>query len=277
MKRIIIQLTVFLCLIMWGSCMSKKVIQSAPTPRCKYGKPYQISNQWYQPMTFVDYFEQKGIASWYGKKFHGRKTSNGETYDMYGVSAAHKTLPLGTYVKVYNLDNKKYLTVRINDRGPFIKGRIIDLSYGAARRLGIVTKGTANVFIRTVEKKSKTAYLKKRKKVKKNKKAARQKKIAKQLKQEKEIKAEMKLEELGRGNCFQIQVGAFGNRNNAVSLCNRLKPLYNDSHIMLSKKGDTKLYRVLVGNCMPQHKARYVERQLGHHGFQDAFIIAKVK
>jgi rare lipoprotein A len=252
--------------------MPKKVIQSSPTPRCQYGKPYQISNKWYHPMTFVEYFEQRGIASWYGKKFHGRKTSNGETYDMYGISAAHKTLPLGTYVKVYNLDNKKCLTVRINDRGPFIQGRIIDLSYGAARRLGIVNNGTANVFIKTVNNT-----------VKKNNKAltyqkVKKAKITKHSQHLKTIKPVIKSgKKLAIGNCFQIQVGAFGNRQNAVSLCNRLKPLYNDSHIMLSKKGDKKMYRVLIGNCMPQHKAIYVERQLGHHGFQDAFIVAKIK
>jgi len=281
-----IQLSVLLCLIMWGSCMSKKVIQSNPPLLCKYGKPYKISNQWYQPMTYVAYFEQKGIASWYGKKFHGRKTSNGETYNMYAISAAHKTLPLGTYVKVYNLDNKKCLTVRINDRGPFIEGRIIDLSYAAARRLGIVRKGTANVFIRTIDKPKKIIHVKKSKKVR-NVKKIKQRKSVKKAEQVKNIKPikiikpaikpRKTAQEFANGNCFQIQVGAFGNRQNAVSLCNRLKPLYNDSHIMLSKNGEKTLYRVLIGNCMPQHKARYVERQLGHHGFQDAFVVAKAR
>jgi len=280
MKKMMIQLAIFLCLLSWGSCLSKKVIQSSPPPlKCQYGKPYKIRNQWYQPMTYVNYFEQKGIASWYGKKFHGRKTSNGETYDMYGVSAAHKTLPLGTFVKVYNLDNKKCMTVRINDRGPFIQGRIIDLSYGAARRLGIVKKGTANVFIRTVTK-SKTARLKK---IKKNRLTPKNKPI-KQVRNLRPIKTTKPLthpkkshRNLTNDNCFQIQVGAFGKRQNAVLLFNRLKPLYNDSHIMLSKKHEKKLYRVLIGNCMPQQKARYVERQLGHHGFQDAFVVAQAR
>jgi rare lipoprotein A len=283
MKKFIIQLTIFLCLFMWGSCLSKKIIQSNPPPRCKYGKPYQISNQWYQPMTYVDYFEQRGIASWYGKKFHGRKTSNGETYDMYAISAAHKTLPLGTYVRVYNLDNKKCLTVRINDRGPFIEGRIIDLSYGAARRLGIVKKGTANVFIRTINETTRTAHLKKSSRMKKIRQAKKveQSKLVTQditIKKAKPLKTPKKSSrEYVNGNCFQIQVGAFGDRQNAVSLCNRLKPLYNDSHIILSKNGEKIYYRVLIGNCMPQHKARYVEQQLGHHGFQDAFVVAQVR
>jgi len=283
MKKNIIQLTALLCFVLCMSCMSKKVIQSSPPLRCQYGNPYQIKNQWYYPMTHVNYFEQKGIASWYGKKFHGRKTSNGETYNMYAISAAHKTLPLGTYVKVYNLENKKCLTVRINDRGPFIKGRIIDLSYGAARRLGIVQKGTANVFIRTVTESSKLAQLKKRKKNKIGKQTKRviQAKHLRKMKPIKESRSQKKSrnkpQELINGNCFQIQVGAFGNRQNAVSLCNRLKPLYNDSHVMLSQNGEKQLYLVMIGNCMPQHKARYVERQLGNHGFQDAFVVAQIR
>ena len=88
-----------------------------------------------------------GIASWYGKPFHGRLTANGERYNMYGISAAHKTLPLGTKVKVTRLDNGRSLVVRINDRGPFVQGRIIDLSYGAAKKLKMVQEGIVKVRI----------------------------------------------------------------------------------------------------------------------------------
>jgi rare lipoprotein A len=93
---------------------------------------------------------QEGVASYYGRKFHGRKTANGERYDMYGVSAAHKTLPFGTVVLVRNMKNGRELKVRINDRGPFVKGRIIDLSYGAAKKLGMVQDGIVAVKIRVV-------------------------------------------------------------------------------------------------------------------------------
>jgi len=92
-------------------------------------------------------YTQIGIASWYGPKFHGRKTASGEIYNMYDYTAAHKTLPLNTYVKVINLENGKSVVVRINDRGPFVKNRIIDLSYVAARKLGMIKKGTAKVKI----------------------------------------------------------------------------------------------------------------------------------
>ena len=95
-------------------------------------------------------WDEEGIASWYGKKFDGRRTANGERYDMYGISPAHKTLPFGTVVLVRNMNNGRELKVRINDRGPFVAGRIIDLSYGAARKLDMIRDGIAPVRIRVV-------------------------------------------------------------------------------------------------------------------------------
>jgi rare lipoprotein A len=95
-------------------------------------------------------WDEEGIASWYGKKFHGRRTANGERYDMYGISAAHKTLPFGSVVLVRNMNNGRELKVRINDRGPFVRGRIIDLSYGAARKLDMIRDGIVPVRIRVV-------------------------------------------------------------------------------------------------------------------------------
>lgn len=92
-----------------------------------------------------------GIASYYGQDFHGKLTSNGEVFDMYGLTAAHKTLPLNTIVRVTNLDNDKSLILRINDRGPFIEGRILDCSYGAAKKLGYLKAGTARVRIEVIE------------------------------------------------------------------------------------------------------------------------------
>ncbi|NOZ08162.1 MAG: septal ring lytic transglycosylase RlpA family protein [FCB group bacterium] len=92
-----------------------------------------------------------GIASYYGRDFHGKLTANGEVYDMYGLTAAHKTLPLNTIVRVTNLDNDKSLILRINDRGPYIEGRILDCSYGAAKKLGYLKAGTARVRIEVIE------------------------------------------------------------------------------------------------------------------------------
>jgi len=96
-------------------------------------------------------YYQVGIASWYGPGFHGRRTASGEIYDMFALTAAHKTLPFGTIVKVVDLDTGRSVVVRINDRGPFIKGRIIDLSYAAAQELGMVKKGLAKVGLKIVK------------------------------------------------------------------------------------------------------------------------------
>ena len=115
-------------------------------PRSPGGnKPYRVFNKMYYPLKESDDYRERGIASWYGKKFHGKKTSNGETYDMYAMTAAHKTLPLPSYVRVRNLDNGRTVIVRVNDRGPFLENRLIDLSYAAAARLGIVGGGTGLV------------------------------------------------------------------------------------------------------------------------------------
>lgn len=96
-------------------------------------------------------YRETGIASWYGKEFHGRKTASGEVFDMHGFSAAHRTLPLGTVVRVTNLENYKSVTVTINDRGPLVKKWVLDLSYGAARELGFIEQGTARVKIETLK------------------------------------------------------------------------------------------------------------------------------
>lgn len=96
-------------------------------------------------------YDQVGIASWYGPGFHGKRTANGEIYDMYALTAAHKTLPFHTIVKVVDLETGRWVVVRINDRGPFVPGRIIDLSYAAAKELGIVEKGLARVGLKVLK------------------------------------------------------------------------------------------------------------------------------
>ncbi len=120
-------------------------------PRSRYGNnPYKVFGKRYIPMKSARGFKQKGVASWYGAKFHGRRTSSGEIYDMFKMTAAHPTLPLPTYVRVTNLDTKKQIVVKVNDRGPFLHGRIIDLSYAAAYKLGIARKGTGRVHIKAI-------------------------------------------------------------------------------------------------------------------------------
>lgn len=113
-------------------------------------KDYTLGGVTYHIIKNPEGYTEKGKASWYGTKFHGHLTSNGEVYDMYSMTAAHKTLPLPSYVKVTNVDNGKTAIVRVNDRGPFHTGRIIDLSYAAAYKLGVLQTGTANVEIAVI-------------------------------------------------------------------------------------------------------------------------------
>ncbi len=123
------------------------VAHDAAAARQKIGRPYQINGVWYVPAR-QDNYHETGVASWYGAKFHGRATANGEVFDMNAISAAHTTLPLPSMVRVTNLENGESLVVRVNDRGPFVNGRIIDLSRAAARELGFEKAGTARVRVR---------------------------------------------------------------------------------------------------------------------------------
>jgi len=123
-----------------------------PEARSKYGNGpvYEVLGKRYSVMPSSSGYEERGVASWYGKKFHGNLTSNRETYDMYKMTAAHKTLPLPTYVRVRNLRNNKSIVVRVNDRGPFVHNRIIDLSYAAAIKLDMIRDGTSLVEVTAI-------------------------------------------------------------------------------------------------------------------------------
>ncbi len=123
-----------------------------PEPRSRYGNGpvYEVFGKRYTVMPSSSGYRERGVASWYGKKFHGNLTSNREVYDMYGMTAAHKTLPLPTYVRVRNLSNGREIIVRVNDRGPFVHNRIIDLSYSAALKLDMVKSGTSLVEVEAI-------------------------------------------------------------------------------------------------------------------------------
>ena len=123
-----------------------------PEPRSRYGNgpEYEVFGKRYTVMGSSEGYKERGVASWYGQKFHGNLTSNRETYDMYQMTAAHKSLPLPTYVRVTNLSNDKSIIVRVNDRGPFVHNRIIDLSYAAALKLDMVTTGTSLVEVEAI-------------------------------------------------------------------------------------------------------------------------------
>lgn len=113
-------------------------------------QPYKVFGKSYTPMTALEPYKERGVASWYGRRYHGKKTASGEIYDMYEMTAAHTTLPIPSYVKVTNINNKKSIIVRINDRGPFLSNRIIDLSYTAAYKLDVLNNGSALVEVETI-------------------------------------------------------------------------------------------------------------------------------
>ena len=138
--------------VLIGGCSSIQLAKrphnlSEKSSESEYRAFYEVFGQRYYPLTSAIGFTQKGLASWYGPKFHGNKTSNGETFDMYKMTAAHKTLPLPSKVRVTNLENDKHIVVWVNDRGPFVKGRIIDLSFAAAKALEFDKKGTEMVTV----------------------------------------------------------------------------------------------------------------------------------
>jgi len=138
----IIALVAFLLLA--TACAEHKV--KAPTV-----PPAQTAPSVSAPEVQEEFYREVGTASWYGGEYHGKKTANGEVFDMYGISAAHRILPFGTMIRVTNLDNAKSINVRINDRGPLIKSRILELSYGGAKELGFVERGTARVVLETAD------------------------------------------------------------------------------------------------------------------------------
>ncbi|ACO77087.1 Rare lipoprotein, RlpA family [Azotobacter vinelandii CA] len=137
----------------WWDVDVSKIPDAVPTPH--YGpvkaNPYTVLGKTYYPMNDGRRYKATGTASWYGTKFHGQATANGELYDLYGMSAAHKTLPLPSYVRVTNLDNQKSVILRVNDRGPFYSERIIDLSFAAAKKLGYAETGTARVSVEGID------------------------------------------------------------------------------------------------------------------------------
>lgn len=219
---------------------------SSSTTRKAGQKPYTINGERYEPLSSHEGFVQSGIASWYGSDFHGKTTSNGDTYDMYAMTAAHKTLPLGVYVKVRNRDNGQETVVRINDRGPFVTGRIIDLSYSAARDIGIVGSGTAPVKIEALgypdeTVKGRTVY-----------------------------KAPASYD---RGS-FGIQVGAFGKPDNARRMADSVKQRYGVSSIQEAVVNGTRFYRVRAGNYASLKEAEQVRERSSDVVIAEGFVVA---
>ncbi|MCA1792584.1 MAG: septal ring lytic transglycosylase RlpA family protein [Desulfotignum sp.] len=213
-------------------------------------RPYSVFGQKYTPIASAHGFVQTGLASWYGKKFHGRKTANGEIYDMYAMTAAHKTLPMNTWVEVHNLDTNQKIRVRINDRGPFVTGRIIDLSHTGAKRINMLGPGTARVKVTALG--AATAYSKKT-----------------------DAPVSFKALDYWKGN-FTVQVGAFQVKTNAQYFKKKLSKSYLNAHIVVHKDYRGTFYRVRIGRFSNLKDAeRFSDSLVANDGFDQAFAVAE--
>lgn len=256
------QILVFFAAAFWGcaggprheySHIPPNKTSTPPKPLKKYNvatqKPYKIKGVKYTPIASAAGFVQTGIASWYGRKFHGRKTSNGERYDMYGMTAAHKTLPMNTWVRVHNLENNKKIVVRINDRGPFVHGRIIDLTYTGAKRIGILDKGTARARVTALGRE--TSYSKKTK-----------------------TPVSFKAVDYWKGN-FTVQVGAFQVKSTALSYRDKLSKIYPNAHIKKFTDDGGTFYRVRIGKFTNLKDAIRFSEKLTSKGFERTFAVTE--
>ncbi len=232
-----------LCILVLFLCCSCSTVRP-PAVKPGYPKPYKVLGQWYQPVGDAKGFREQGTASWYGPDFHGKRTANGETFNMDGMTAAHKTLPLGTLVRVSNLENNKEVEVRINDRGPFVRGRIIDLSREAAKRIGMMGSGTARVEILAIGQAIRPGM------------------------------GRVVPVDFSSGN-FTFQVGAFIDKNNAERLKVRLAGKYPNAHIVTYDRGDKIFYRVRVGRSKNLNQAADYEKMLQKDGYTEVFTIAE--
>ncbi len=216
-------------------------------PPAKWGNaPYTVNGRRYQVMDRSDGFVQRGYASWYGTKYHGRTTSSGEVYDMYAMTAAHNNLPLPTYLEVTNLDNGRSVIVKVNDRGPFYGNRILDLSYVAAGKLGMVGKGVAPVVIRAIDTNAPTQRVASRK------------------------PAAPKVASAGG---YLLQVGAFADRGNADNLRYNLQSsLDYEIHVRPGGNGPRPVYKVQIGP-LDYNQAENATYRLAQLGYTDTQLL----
>ena len=226
-------------------------------PRSRYGNPdsYAVNGQRYFVKKSSQNYVKRGVASWYGKKFHGHRTSSGETYDMYAMTAAHKTLPLPTYVRVTHLQNGRSVIVKVNDRGPFHDNRLIDLSYAAAKKLGITANGTGVVEVTAIDPfKHRT-----------NKKTFQHKAVHQRIEAEQAAQADP--------YSLYLQVGAFVSRANAEQLLSRLHQQFAALNINAGFSPEKSLYRVRIGPLKSVAEADALAARISNSGLANPHIV----
>lgn len=230
-----------------------------PEARSRYGNGpvYEVFGKRYTVMKSGSGYEERGVASWYGKKFHGNLTSNREVYDMYAMTAAHKTLPLPTYVRVRNLSNNKSIVVRVNDRGPFVNNRIIDLSYAAAMKLDMITDGTSLVEVTAIN--------------------------FDQPQGDRPVRVSSPppastgaTQPVATANQIYVQVGAFGDRSNAERRLGELSLAgIGDAFIHEERSADRVLYRVRIGPVADVMQYDVIVDDLVAMGITDPYLISE--
>ncbi len=230
---------------LWG-CGPKRHVVKGKYARGTY-KPYRVGGRTYYPLPSAKGFVETGYASWYGPNFHGRSTANGERYNMYAMTAAHKILPMNTYVRVENLANNRSVVVRINDRGPFVRNRVIDLSYAAAKKLGIIGPGTARVRL-----------------------------VA--LGEVGSIKGNVvtfkRTPDFMHGD-FYVQVGAFVSRQNAFRLRQKLMERFKTVTVVKGYTNGQSYFKVRIDAPDDYRLAKRFEQKIEKAGFPQAFLVAR--
>ena len=224
-------------------------VKAPPAPPSE-GQTYRVLGQTYRVLGSSKGYVERGMASWYGEKFHGRKTSSGEVYDMEKFTAAHRTLPLGTYVKVKRTDDRgESVVVRINDRGPFVDNRVIDLSRAAARQMDMMEEGVAEVVI-----------------------TALGEEVLRRRPDEITLRPRY---DYSQGS-FSVQVGAFTVKDNAQRLVRQMKEAHGTADMSLYRRGDLDFFRVRVGRFTTREEAEsFRDGLLRSREFDHAFVVAR--
>lgn len=247
----------------------------------KLGKPYKIDGKWYYPQHNENYSEV-GMASWYGPGFHNEYTANGEVFDKYEMTAAHRTLPLPSMVRVTNLENNRSVVLRVNDRGPFAGARIIDVSKKAAKKLGFLEKGTAKVRVTYLPKETAALFpasthpMNVPGKTRIAKKAPLTKVVSRSLMPEAEASVPKRTynETSKSSSLIYVQAASFTDKNKAQ---NSLKKLQNHgkTSIVTAEVNNKKFFRVKIGPFSSEKSANKVLKQISSEGFNNAFIITE--
>lgn len=224
------------------------------------GPVYEVLGQSYQVMKTSYGYQETGVASWYGKKFHGRLTSNQEPYDMYAMTAAHKSLPLPTYVRVRNLSNNKSVIVRVNDRGPFVDNRVIDLSYSAAIRLDMIKTGTSLVEVTAIS----------------FDKPPQQPVVVASAPIERQAEKAESPPAAGRESTVYVQVGAFGDAENARRRFALLRSGgIGDAFVLEDNSTSPALYRIRIGPIADVLQYDNLVAQLQNLGISETHLVTE--